>query len=159
MKKSQKSSRHIFSCLASLVLMLCCSACNVTNSVRLWVCNMTDSVICLEVNIDSEEYTTYDIAPDENVEISVKKMQKTYMQEISISDFVSNPNASVKIFIKGEKNQRLVKVWRYSEREEIGRSFFNDLFWAKDYKRCFVDPDGSSHDSYVFTITQHDIAQ
>ena len=157
MKTSLKKLKRIFSFLASLVF--CCSACNVTNSVRLWVCNMTDSGICLKVNLDSEEYTTYDIEPDGMVAISQIKIQNTDIKEISILDFVSNKNASVEIYLKEEENQRLVKVWRYSEREEIGRSFFNDLFWAKDYKRCFVDPDGSSHDSYVFTITQHDIAQ
>lgn len=157
MKISLKKLKRIFSFLASLVF--CCSACNVTNSVRLWVCNMTDSGICLKVNIDSEEYTTYDIEPDGMVAISQIKIQNTDIKEISILDFVSNKNASVEIYLKEEENQRPVKTWRYSESEGSGKQFFNDLFWAKDHKKSFMDPDGSSHDSYIFTITNEDLTQ
>lgn len=48
----------------------------------------------------------------------------------------------------------LVKEWKYSEKDEPGRQFFNELFL---YRITTAEPDGGSNYLYYFIINQNDI--
>ena len=140
-------------CSMCLLLPLL-AGCKPYSSAGLFIDNRSGRDIIVKANLNSDEYVEYYVCSADNVELSSTGRYDYHIKEAFISDFVSNPDASVQIYVEKGDELILVKEWKYSEKDEPGRQFFNELFL---YRITNVEPDGGSHYLYYFIINQNDI--
>ena len=154
MKTEQNVLKNIFKKLVALCALLYLTGCKPYSYGILEIHNGTDTDIIIQHNLNSEEYVVIPINSDECARVSETEKYESINPSISIAQFVSNPDATVQVYIETKDKILLIKEWKYLEREEQGKQFFNDLCLSH---RAYGGPDGGQYYFYTFTIVQDDI--
>ena len=115
---------------------------------------MTGRDLIIEANLNTEEYIEYSIRAERVLNISEAGKYYGPVNEVFISEFVSNPKASVRVYIKEGGEQIFVKEWKYSDKDNGGKQFFNELFFTLEVHQTSY---GVTCFQYYFTITRDDI--
>lgn len=153
MNQSQNLLKFI--CRICLLLPLLVG-CKPHSYALLFIHNLTDKDLVVKANINTKEYVQFSVGADSVVNVADSGVYDYYIKEVPISEFVSNPDASVQVYVEEENELILVKEWKYSEKDDAGKQFFNELFL---YRIDGSEPDGGEYYSYYFIITQDDIDQ
>ncbi len=127
-----------------------------------YVKNQTDQTLHLLQN--GSGYSIYTpggiVAPGDSIQfgsVSVRKKRQPRF-EMWIQDEVARQGEEVSLKISSEEGL-LLKEWRYLDRDQSGKQFFNESFWR--HYDVFIN-DGARAtitDVWVFTILPEDINQ
>ena len=145
----------ILLCAVSFLLAYCGKPYTVG---QLFICNDTNEKLIVESSIESaltNDSKRMLLQTGETVEIARTSRQEGYIYDLSITEFVGNEDAWVKVFSFDESgNERLSAQWSFLEKEIDKRSVFN---LSNHTFLSYDDPDGGFHPTYTFTILPEDI--
>ena len=150
-----KIDQNLLKLICSMFLLLpLLAGCKTYSSATLFINNMTGRDLIIEANLNTEEYIEYSIRAERVLNISEAGKYYGPVNEVFISEFVSNPKASVRVYIKEGGEQIFVKEWKYSDKDNDGKQFFNELFLTLEVHQTSY---GVTCFQYYFTITRDDI--
>ena len=148
-------SRNLLKSICSLCLsLLLLTGCKTYSSAVLFINNMTDSDLVIKANLNTEEYIEYSVRAKSILNVSESGKYYNQINEVSVSEFVRNPNASVRVYIKEGDEQTFVREWKYSDKDSEGKQFFNELFLTLEVHQTSY---GVTCFQYYFAITHDDI--
>lgn len=147
--------RRIISIIVGVLLLTSCHNSYVSTSITYVIANETEYLLDVEYVIGESNSGQVRLKPHKG-EILLWEHRDGLCEEVSWEDLgVDIDSAYVKVFIHYPQGDSLARTWRYYERDEPGRQFFN-------MNHAFVEGSSDAHKpiyelSYEFHIRPDDL--